>query len=121
MREQHKRLFMANNTLETAYDKYLVGLEKAAKEKMKEELEEKMIKEEAPSFQLVNFDGEQVSLESLKGKVVVIDFWATCCGPCIASFPDMQTAVNNYKDRDDVAFVFVDTWENAENKKQNGP
>jgi thiol-disulfide isomerase/thioredoxin len=50
-------------------------------------------------------------LDDLKGKVVVVDFWATWCGPCKASFPAMQQALNQYKDDPDVKFVFVDSWE----------
>ncbi len=119
MKARHKELFLENNTIESAYDKYLVQLEKAAKEKLREEIKEKMIEEDAPGFDLVNLDGEQVSLESLKGKVVVIDFWATWCGPCKASFPGMQKAVNKYKDANDVAFVFIDTWERGDEKEKN--
>lgn len=119
MKEQHKRLFLANNTLENAYDKYLVQLEKEAKVRMKEELKEKMLDQPAPAFKLVNLNGEEVSLESLKGKVVVVDFWATWCGPCKASFPGMQKAVNKYADSKDVAFVFIDTWENSDDKAKN--
>ncbi|MEL6853455.1 MAG: TlpA disulfide reductase family protein, partial [Bacteroidota bacterium] len=41
------------------------------------------------------------------------------CGPCKASFPGMQRAQDQLADRDDVAFLFIDTWENVKNKEEN--
>lgn len=68
-------------------------------------------KEPAPDFTLQDLEGNWVSLSDLKGKVVVLDFWATWCAPCIKSFPAMQLAVDNYKDDPDVQFLFINTWE----------
>lgn len=118
MKKQHRRLFLASHSLEQAYDKYLAGLEKEASSKFREELIAKMINEDAPDFRLVDLAGKEVSLDDMKGKVVVLDFWATWCGPCKASFPGMQKMVDRYKESDKVAFLFIDTWESAKDKQK---
>jgi len=58
------------------------------------------------SFQLKGITNvPELSIESLKGKVVFINYWATWCGPCIAEMPMIDNLYNDYKDK--VEFVFI--------------
>ena len=49
-----------------------------------------VIGQAAPNFELQNLDGQSVSLNDLKGKPVLINFWATWCGPCVSEMPYIQ-------------------------------
>ena len=51
----------------------------------------------APDFTSVSLDGKSVKLSDFAGKIVVLDFWATWCGPCIASMPHTQEVANMAK------------------------
>jgi cytochrome c biogenesis protein CcmG, thiol:disulfide interchange protein DsbE len=53
----------------------------------------------APNFALPNAQGSVVALESLRGKVVYVDFWASWCGPCRRSFPWMNEMQQKYGDK----------------------
>ncbi len=115
LKEELKKDYIKVKGSDNGYDKYLASLENESKIAAKAELAKTMIKQPAPAFTLEDFDGNKVSLKDLKGKIVIVDFWATWCGPCKASFPGMQLAVNKYKDDPNVKFLFVDCWETANN------
>lgn len=68
----------------------------------------------APDLTFVTLDGKTVLPEESKGKVIVLDFWGTWCGPCLQAFPDMETLYEQYKDNEDVQFWFLNTLGNGD-------
>lgn len=61
----------------------------------------------APDFTLETFTGQTIQLSELRGKVVMINFWASWCGPCREEAPELQAAWEHYQDRGDVVFLGV--------------
>jgi thiol-disulfide isomerase/thioredoxin len=74
--------------------------------------------EPAPEFQITTLDGQEINLESLQGKIILINFWATWCPPCRAEIPDLDEAYSQLKDKGLVILGFsVDDLSEAELKK----
>lgn len=60
-------------------------------------------------FTLSGIKGDKLDLRSLKGKVIVLDFWATWCGPCRVQYPLYEQVKQKYKARGDVIFLGINT------------
>lgn len=58
----------------------------------------------APAFQVTTLEGEPLSMESLRGQVVLVNFWASWCGPCRFEMPGFQKL---YEDKRDQGFTIV--------------
>jgi thiol-disulfide isomerase/thioredoxin len=71
----------------------------------------------ALDFTISGVDGGRLELASLKGKVVVFDFWATWCGPCRAQHPLYDQVKDRFKSNPDVVFLSINTDEDRANVK----
>lgn len=88
---------------------------KAAKERMK-------VGNPAPAFEFQSPEGKKMALSDYKGKVLVLDFWASWCGPCRQEIPNMKKYYEEFKGKD-VEFLSVSidadkkAWEKARNEE----
>jgi cytochrome c biogenesis protein CcmG/thiol:disulfide interchange protein DsbE len=69
----------------------------------------------APDFNLVDLDGDPVRLTDFRGRPLIINFWASWCGPCVEEFPLLRDALDRYRDSDlaIVGIVYQDRSEAA--------
>lgn len=90
-----------------AYDRTYAEL--AARREQLRQLDPNAQIKDPMQFTVSGVSGDKLALASLKGKVIVMDFWATWCVPCRAQHPLYEEAKKRFKDRDDVVFLSIDT------------
>ena len=115
IKELNKEAYKLVHGSVEGYESYFESLRSYLLDELSEEIKAKLIDKPAPDFSLTDFDGNIITLSELKGKIVILDFWATWCAPCKASMPLMKKAVEKYADYEDVKFLFVDTFERGSN------
>lgn len=98
-----ERYLMTNQTLDEVqafYDNLTERVKKSApglalKQKM-EDMQQVNIGGMAPNFELTTPDGKKLSLYDLRGHIVLLDFWASWCGPCLAEVPNLKAIYEKY-------------------------
>lgn len=76
---------------------YKPGQAMVEKQRAREQAAKDMVGKPAPEFSLPDPEGKMISLESLRGKYVLVDFWGSWCGWCIKGIPEMKKAYDKYK------------------------
>ena len=79
-----------------------ISCEKSKEEKTQAQIpiqEKNNTENPAPNFTMQSAEGNAISLSQFKGKVVMIDFWATWCPPCVKSIPEVKNLWKKYKDK----------------------
>lgn len=109
-----KEAFLKQGKKETDFPAYIEQLKK------ENNSEEKIVLIDipAPAIKVQGTDGKTKQLDLNSGKIIVIDFWATWCGPCKKAFPAMQQLVTNFKEDKQIEVYFISTQENHEGYKK---
>jgi len=90
-----------------AYDRTSVLVDE--RKKRLEAMDPNLSASDPLQFTIAGLDGRKLALSSLKGNVVVLDFWATWCQPCRAQHPLYDQVKQRFKDRNDVVFLAIAT------------
>jgi len=114
----YKKTWIKLKGSEKGFNEKAKILNSKANMETKEKLKKEMVNKPAVDFTLKSLDGKTVKLSDFKGKIVVIDFWATWCGPCVASFPALQKITDKYKDNPNIVILAIDTKEDFKGDEQ---
>lgn len=101
---------------------FVKAIKQSVEQKEREEAGKMHEGDVAPDFTLKSIDGKNISLSSLRGKYVMLDFWGSWCGWCIKGIPDMKACYAKHKDKLEILGIDcndpVDRWKNAVAKHQ---
>lgn len=101
---------------------FVKAIKQSVEQKEREEAGKLHEGDVAPDFTLKSIDGKNISLSSLRGKYVMLDFWGSWCGWCIKGIPDMKACYAKHKAKLEILGIDcndpVDRWKNAVAKHQ---
>lgn len=111
-KEEHKSM--------DGYDAYVTSLQsKEGQEELHAYVKEHLTNKEYQPFALEDANGKLVRSSDWEDKIIVVDFWATWCKPCIGAFPGMQMLIDKYANDPKVGVYFIGTMQFGDYKKKS--
>jgi thiol-disulfide isomerase/thioredoxin len=115
-----KALYVKKQGNADGYEQYLSSLRsREEQDALKAYVKEHLVREEFKPFAVQDADGKLVRSSDWENKVVVIDFWATWCKPCIMAFPGMQLLTDKYAADDKVKVYLMGTMQTGDYKQKS--
>lgn len=109
-------LYVRRNGSSDGYRRYLASIGEIDRERRRRKVLDERIAEPEPlaTFTLASLDGPEVASDALRGRIVVINFWGTWCGPCVAEMPEFQKFHERYRADPGVVVLTIDNDENID-------
>jgi thiol-disulfide isomerase/thioredoxin len=109
-------LYIRRHGSTAGYPRYLASVGDIDRKRRRTKVLAERIAEPEPAaaFTLASLAGATVSSTALRGRIVVINFWGTWCGPCVAEMPEFQKFHERYRDDPGVVVLTIDNDENIE-------
>jgi thiol-disulfide isomerase/thioredoxin len=108
-RRDLEHLYFERHGSLTGWDTYLIDVRRREADKRRTTILASALANASspPPFALKALDGRVVTSESLKGKIVIVNFWGTWCGPCVGEMPALQKLYDKYRSDTAVAIVII--------------
>ncbi|MES2275247.1 MAG: TlpA disulfide reductase family protein [Bacteroidota bacterium] len=105
-----QRNYRAYKGSDDGYQEKLDQLSKILKQQMTRVVKKEVLNLPGPQLtSIVDLQGKPLDMEQLKGKIVIMDFWATWCVPCMEELPYLQKVYNQYKNNPKVVFMVINS------------
>ena len=108
-RQELQRLYEKRHGSIDGWEKYIAGLEEKERATRKAKILNARLSDakEAPRFKLADLSGKIINSDSVRSRYLVVNFWGTWCGPCVAEMPELQQFYDRYRGDNSVTILTI--------------